>query len=101
MFLRIPILIFSLFSLHASAQSGSARVFHDVKFTQEYAIIYSTPLETQSELSLAADQNGNIQILNKHQLLKPSGGYFQDWGNLVADQSYLPMKDKKIAAIFS
>jgi len=99
--LQISSFIFSLFTLHASAQSGSGGVFHDVKFTQEYAIIFSTPLETQSEFSLAADQNGNIQVLNNWELLRPSGGYFQDWGTLIADQSYLPMKDKKIAAISS
>jgi len=100
-FYKISILIFSLFTLQASAQSGSGGVFQDVKFAQESAIIYSTPLETHSQYSLAADQNGNIQVLNNQELLRPSGGYFQDWGTLIADQSYLPMKDKKIAAISS
>lgn len=100
-FIQISIFILTLFSVEVSAQSESGGVFHDGKFTQESAIIYSTPLETHSEFSLAADQNGHIQILNNQQLLRPSGGYFQDWGALVADQSYLPMKDKKIAAISS
>lgn len=100
-FIQISIFILTLFSVEVAAQSESGGVFHDVKFTQEYAIIYFTPLETESEFSLAEDQNGSIQILNKQQLLRPSGGYFQDWGTLVVDQSYLPMKGKKIFAISS
>ncbi|PZX54695.1 hypothetical protein LV84_02848 [Algoriphagus ratkowskyi] len=99
--IQISIFIFSIFIYDASAQSVSREVHQDVHFTQEYAIIYSTPLHNLSEFSLAADENGVVQILNNNQLLRPSSGHFQDWGTLVADQSYLPMKDKNISAISS
>ncbi|WP_026953672.1 hypothetical protein [Algoriphagus vanfongensis] len=100
-FLLITSILSSIFYLNTFAQSGSGGVFYDQPFTQEYSVIYSQELTDLNAYSMATDNNGVIQILQQNQLFRPSGGFFQHWGTLVTDRSYLPMKDKKVQAVHS
>jgi hemin uptake protein HemP len=79
----------------------SPQVHQDRVFLQDYAIKYPGKIEVKERFSLAVDRNGTVQILEKVKLLRPAFGAFQQDGKLVADQTYLPMKDKTILAILS
>ncbi|WP_343854428.1 hypothetical protein [Algoriphagus jejuensis] len=87
--------------IQVSAQNPNIakQVHHDRIFLQDYSIKNVGSLSTANQFSLASDRNGVVQILEGNQLLRPYGGQFQVNGKLVADRSYLPMKDKKVLAI--
>ena len=97
----IALALASLWSLSSWAQDPIAgkQVHKDRVFLQDYSIKYNTPLKTANDYSLGSDQNGVVQILEGHQLMKPHGGFFQHDGLLVSDKSYLPMKDKKVLGL--
>lgn len=87
--------------MQASAQNAapSKQVHQDRAFLQDYAVKNTANLSSVHQFSLASDRNGVVQVLEGNRLLKPYGGQFQLDGKLVADQTYLPMKDKKVLAI--
>lgn len=89
------------FGVQAWAQNPSTakQVHHDRTFLQDYSIKSKGKLSTANLFSLASDRNGVVQILEGNRLLKPFGAHFQQDGTLASDQTYLPMKDKKVLAI--
>ncbi|MGV3502876.1 MAG: hypothetical protein ACO1O1_04165 [Adhaeribacter sp.] len=71
----------------------------DEPFLQDYAIRYALPPAGAQPLQVACDRNGVVQVLSSRGLLRPEGGALLAPGTLVADQSYLPLADKKLAAL--
>ncbi|WP_187175742.1 hypothetical protein [Algoriphagus sp. AK58] len=93
-------LLLGCFFLPLFVHGQTAKQVHrDRVFQQDYAVKYVGDNEAKERFSLAVDRNGTIQVLEKGKLLRPAFGAFQQDGILVADQSYLPMKDKNILAI--
>nr|WP_287936740.1 hypothetical protein [Algoriphagus sp.] len=93
-------LLLGCFFLPLFVHGQTAKQVHrDRVFLQDYAVKYVGDNEAKERFSLAVDRNGTIQVLEKGKLLRPAFGAFQQDGILVADQSYLPMKDKNILAI--
>lgn len=93
-------LLLGCFFLPLFVNGQTAKQVHrDRVFQQDYAVKYVGDNEAKERFSLAVDRNGTIQVLEKGKLLRPAFGAFQQDGILVADQSYLPMKDKNILAI--
>lgn len=90
-----------LFSCSTSEQNKeqieSQSVYTDVAYQQDYAVKYYLG-ESKAELYYVfTDRNGIIQILSDKGLLNPNNGHFQYPGNIVVDNSYEPMADKKIS----
>ncbi len=77
----------------------SQQVYEDIPFTQDYSVKYYSGVKDADLFSVCSDRNGDIKILSGQGLLKPRAGQFLFPGSLVTDRSYLPMKDKKIAAV--
>jgi hypothetical protein len=95
----IRLLLGSLFiPIFIQAQTAK-QVHRDRTFQQDYAVKYVRENGANERFSLAVDRNGTIQVLEHGKLLRPAFGAFQLEGKLVADQTYLPMKDKNILAI--
>lgn len=93
-------LLLGCFFLPLFVQAQTARQVHrDRPFPQDYAVKYVSENEAKERFSLAVDRNGTIQVLENGKLIRPAFGAFQQEGKLVADQTYLPMKDKNILAI--
>lgn len=86
--------------IQSPAQNTSTKQVHlDRPFLQDYSLKSTGSLTNAHRFSLASDRNGFVQIVDGNQLLKPFGAHFQHNGKLVPDVSYLPMKDKKVAAV--
>lgn len=73
--------------------------YKDVPFTQRYSIKYYYNDSSVKLKRVAADHNGNIQVLSSNGLLKPRAGELLNNGTLVNDVAYLPVIKKKIAAL--
>lgn len=74
-------------------------LYKDVPFAQRYSIKYYYYDTTASLSKVAADHNGNIQVLSANGLLKPRAGELLNSGTLVNDVAYLPLVKKKISAL--
>ena len=77
---------------------GIQPVHADAAFEQ----LYSKKFMTQGGTFLRrvrSDRNGVIQVYTSTGLFKPFAGEFLYPGTLVSDNTYRPMKDKKIAAM--
>lgn len=73
--------------------------YRDVPFTQRYSIKYYSNDTAVSLRSVAADHNGNIQVLSSKGLLKPRAGELLNSGTLVNDVAYVSIIKKKINAL--
>ncbi|KQS33010.1 hypothetical protein [Dyadobacter sp. Leaf189] len=80
-----------------SAQLNAQPVYKDKPFQQDYSIKYYADTTKARLLKVAADRNGNIQVLAKEGLQHLSGGEFLYPGSIKADDTYRFMKDKKVA----
>ncbi|MDD4189903.1 MAG: hypothetical protein PHI28_01110 [Mangrovibacterium sp.] len=74
-------------------------VHRDVPFVQDYSVKYEFRSGDDRLLKVCSDRNGNIQVLSSGGLLKPFNGQFLYPGELVADQSYRPIAEKKVTGL--
>ena len=75
-----------------------ARPVHEDKpYIQDYSIKFELDQEGVILKNAYTDRNGVIQVYSSAGLLKPFSGEFLYPGKLVADKTYRPMGDKKIA----
>lgn len=72
-------------------------VHQDAAYLQDFSIKYDLQQQGVSLKKVYTDRNGVIQIYSSAGLLKPYSGAFLYPGTLVADKTYRPMGDKKIA----
>ncbi|WP_460951097.1 hypothetical protein [Spirosoma daeguense] len=86
-------------TLLSTVISWAQSVYQDKPYAQEYSIKYYANKPDASLTGLAYDRNGVIQMLSSDGLLRPSGGQFLVPGTLLADQTYRPITDMKLAAI--
>ncbi len=102
--MRKPLIftLFSVFLFISCSQkniSGIQPKHEDRIFQQDYSIKYESADPESSLLKVYADRNGIIQILSSKGLLHPFSGAMLYPGTLVADDTYRPLKNKKISAI--
>ncbi|MFC4872035.1 hypothetical protein [Negadavirga shengliensis] len=83
-----------IISSHLAAQTA---VHKDRPFVQEYSIKYFTPDEGLTMKKAFMDRNGTLQVITKEGLYRPHNGAFLYPGTMVADRTYLPMKDKSLS----
>jgi hypothetical protein len=76
-------------------EAGKQPVHKDVAFRQPYSVKWN--IDGASLKNAFADRNGVIQLYSTAGLLKPYAGEFLYPGTLVADKTYRPIADKKIA----
>lgn len=88
-----------LFSCTQKDAGGIQPKHEDRIFQQDYSIKYENADPESSLLKVYADRNGVIQILSSKGLLHPFSGAMLYPGELVADDTYRPIKNKKISAI--
>ena len=74
-------------------------VHKDVAYLQDYSIKFDLQDESVVLKSAYTDRNGVVQIFSSAGLLKPFAGEFLYPGKLVADKTYRPMGDKKVASL--
>jgi hypothetical protein len=95
-------LLFLLVIIATCTNSASAQaVYKDKPFQQDFSIKFYADTIKSTLLQVAADRNGNIQLLAKEGLQHVYNGQFQYPGTIKTDDTYRFMKDKKIAAILS
>lgn len=87
------------FSCSTQKDNGQQTVYSDKAFTQDYSIKYNTEDSATTLFQVASDRNGVVQVLSSKGLLHPFSGEMLYPGTLVADDSYRPMKAKKISAL--
>ena len=78
-------------------EQGTEKSVHvDAPFLQEVSVKYYFE-EPGVKLEKAfVDRNGTLQVLSDKGLLRPHDGQFLYPGTMVADRTYLPMKDKNL-----
>jgi hypothetical protein len=81
-------------SYHLAAQTA---VHKDRPFVQEYSIKYFVPDGGTILKKAFMDRNGTLQVITKEGLYRPHNGDFLYPGTMVADRTYLPMKDKNLS----
>ena len=91
-FTILPVILFA----QVSAQKTG---YQDVPFVQDYSIKYGVKSGKDKLIKVCSDRNGNIRVLSSCGLLKPFNGRFLYPGELVSDQSYRPMAEKKITGL--
>ncbi|CAG5070196.1 hypothetical protein DYBT9623_02936 [Dyadobacter sp. CECT 9623] len=84
---------------HFGSQAQS--VYQDKPFLQDYSVKYYADTTKSHLLQVAADRNGNIEILAKEGLQHIQDGQFLHPGAVKPNNSYRFMKDKKISALLS
>lgn len=87
------------YSCSTEKGNGDQSSHKDQSYQQDYSIKYVTADSSTSVYQVASDRNGVVQILSSKGLLHPFAGEMLYPGSLVPDDSYRPMKDKKISAI--
>ena len=93
------VLFISLFSCSEKKISDTRTAYTDQPYQQDYSIKYNITDTGTILYKVSADRNGVIQILSSQGLLHPFSGAMLYPGALVPDDTYRPMKDRKIAAI--
>ncbi len=88
-----------LFSCSEKKTSGTQPVYTDIPYQQDYSIKYNLVEPGVALQKVYADRNGVIKILSSSGILQPYAGELLYPGTMVADDSYRPMKDKKVADI--
>ncbi|GAB2778253.1 hypothetical protein GCM10027275_22000 [Rhabdobacter roseus] len=88
-------------SKNSANQPGSQPVYEDQPFWQDYSVKYYLPQANTTLLEAYADRNGNIKVLSSNGLMQPYNGHFLYHGELLPDNTYRPLKDKKLAAMTS
>src|SRR5690606_39330542 len=91
------ILFISLFSCSEKKMSGTQAAHVDLPYQQDYSIKYNSTDSGTVLHKVYADRNGVVQILSSKGLLHPFSGAMLYPGTLVPDDTYRPMKDKKIS----
>jgi hypothetical protein len=93
-------LILSIFLFSCAEKDAAIQTAHtDRPYRQDYSIKYNITDSGTTLNKVYADRNGVIQILSSKGLLHPFSGAMLYPGSLVPDDTYRPMKDKKIAGI--
>jgi hypothetical protein len=80
-------------------QDQHEQAYTDVPYLQDYSIKYDIADSGINLYKAYADRNGVIQVLSSKGLLHPFSGAMLYPGTLLPDDSYHPMKDKKISAM--
>ncbi|HRP56821.1 hypothetical protein [Agriterribacter sp.] len=93
------ILSIFLFSCSEKKVPDAQTTYTDIPYRQDYSIKYNVTDSGTVLHKAYADRNGVIQILSSKGLLHPFSGAMLYPGTLVPDDTYRPMKDKKIAGI--
>jgi hypothetical protein len=93
------ILFISLFSCSEKNMSGTQTAHVDLPYQQDYSIKYNLTDSGTVLHKVYADRNGVVQILSSKGLLHPFSGAMLYPGTLVPDDTYRPMKDRKISGI--
>jgi hypothetical protein len=93
------LLLALLFSQKGAEAQPAPQIHRDKPFLQDWAIKYRGNPRSKERFSLAVDRNGTVQVVENGKLLRPGYAAFQQDGQLISDQSYLPIKDKQILAI--
>ncbi|HEX5026581.1 MAG TPA: hypothetical protein VFV68_14980 [Agriterribacter sp.] len=88
-----------LFSCSEKKTSGTQPVYTDIPYQQDYSIKYNMAEPGVTLQKVYADRNGVIKILSSNGLLQPYAGELLYPGTIVTDDSYRPMKDKKITGM--
>ncbi|MGV3640313.1 MAG: hypothetical protein ACO1NZ_07335, partial [Adhaeribacter sp.] len=83
----------------SAGQEGRQGTHADRPFLQDYSIRYALPAPDAVPKQVACDRNGVVQVLSARGLLRPEAGALLAPGSLVAERSYLPMADRKLAAL--
>ncbi len=96
-FLFTLIAAVSLFSCSQKKAANDQTAYTDVPYVQDYSIKYTVADSGIALYKVYADRNGVIQVLSSKGLLHPFSGALLYPGTLVADDTYRPMKDKKIS----
>lgn len=94
--------LFSVFLLFSCTEKNTGEKqpqYDDRSFLQDYSIRYGIADNEPVLYQAFADRNGVIQVLSSGGLLHPYAGEMLYPGALVADDTYRPLKDKKISAI--
>jgi len=102
--LIVFLLIFPIFFSCVNKNSElreTKSVYQDVPFLQDYAIKYYSDRGEEQPYTVFCDRNDIIQVLLGDRLYRPFNGHFQVPGTIEPDQTYRPMKDKKIADMIS
>src|SRR6218665_3353445 len=100
--LIVAIVLFSCCSSpREGQQENKAAVYLDAPYAQDYSIMYAVEDKSLQLKKVAADRNGNVQILSNKGLLKPYGGKLLYPGKLVKETYYRPLADKKIQGLSS
>ena len=98
-FLITLIAVISFYSCGQKKGATLQTTHTDVPYQQDYSIKYNITDSGTVLNKVFADRNGVIQILSSKGLLHPFSGAMLYPGTLVADDTYRPMKDKKISAM--
>lgn len=80
-----------------SEKGGQSSVHADTPFLQETSVKYYIEEPGINLQKAFIDRNGTLQVISDKGLWRPHDGQFLYPGTLVADRSYLPMKDKKLS----
>lgn len=83
-------------SCNREETGGNQPVHKDVAYLQDYSKKYILA-DSIKLLKVYTDRDGVIQISTSKNLYKPHAGEFLYPGSLVADKTYRPVADKKIA----
>jgi len=91
--------LFAAFSCSTpdTQEQGNESFIHvDAPFLQEVSVKYYFEEPGISLEKAFVDRNGTLQVLSDKGLLRPHDGQFLYPGTMVADRTYLPMKDKNL-----
>lgn len=95
----ILLFIVSLASCNSPQENPSPRSAPvDEPFVQDYSIKYYFN-EQLTPKKVFEDRNGTVQVLTDKGLYRPHAGEFLYPGELIPDQTYLPMKDKNLSGM--
>lgn len=95
----ILLFIVSLASCNSPQENSSSRSAPvDEPFVQDYSIKYYFN-EQLTPKKVFEDRNGTVQVLTDKGLYRPHAGEFLYPGELIPDQTYLPMKDKNLSGM--
>lgn len=98
-FLITLIAVISFYSCGQKKGATLQTTHTDLPYQQDYSIKYNITDSGTVLNKVFADRNGVIQILSSKGLLHPFSGAMLYPGTLVNDDTYRPMKDKKISAM--
>jgi hypothetical protein len=95
-FIAALMLLFS-----CSKSTVTQPVYEDKPFLQDYSIKYYNDQTGRTLGAIAADRNNVIKILSSNGLYQPYNGHFLYHGVLQFDNTYRPLKDRKVSGLIT